>query len=108
MGGAASGSATVSSYNAFKNDSVVRGVGQSQITTFSVAGATAVLKNAKGTVLDSEVSDQDGRCIFNYKYASKAATFYVTLIPPAGFGTAQTKAITLKPNGNVEVDFTTP
>jgi len=108
VGGAASGSATVSSYNAFKNDSVVRGAGQSQITTFSVAGATAVLKNAKGTVLDSEVSDQDGRCIFNYRYASKAATFYVTLIPPAGFGTAQTKAITLKPNGNVEVDFTTP
>ena len=28
--------------------------------------------------------------------------------PPAGSGTAQTKAITLKPNGDVEVDFTAP
>ena len=103
VGGAASGSVTVSSYNNFKTDSVVRGLGQSQITTFSAPGATAVLKNTKGTVLDTAVSDQDGRCIFNYKSSPKATTFYVTLIPPAGSGTAQTKAITLKPNGDVEV-----
>jgi hypothetical protein len=102
------GSATVSSYNAFKKDPGVRGWRESQLTTFSVPGATAALKNANGTVLGTGVSDQDGWCHFNCKSSAKAVTFYVTLTPPAGFGTAQTKAITLNPNGDVEVDFTAP
>ena len=41
------------------------------------------------------------------KANGKAATYYVTLTPPAGFGAPQTQSITLKANGYLEVDFTT-
>ena len=105
--GAAGGSALVSSYNAFKKNPGVGGLAHSQITTFSVPGSTVKLKDAKGTVLGSGVTDQDGWYVLNYRANGKAATYYVTLTPPARFGTTQTKAITLKPNGYVQVDFTT-
>jgi len=107
VSGAASGSATVSSSNAFKKNPVVGGSTQSQIATFSVPGAVVQLKDAKGIVLAAGVSDQDGWCLLNYKANSKAAICYVTVTPPAGYGTAQTKSITLKANSYLEVDFTT-
>jgi len=107
VSGAASGSATVSSSNAFKKNPVVGGSTQSQIATFSVPGAVVQLKDAKGIVLAAGVSDQDGWCLLSYKANSKAAICYVTVTPPAGYGTAQTKSITLKANSYLEVDFTT-
>jgi len=107
VSGVASGSATVSSYNAFKKNPGVGGLVQSQISTLSVPGATVQLKDAKGTVLVTGVTEQDGWYVLNYKASGKAATYYVTLTPPPGFGTSRTQAITLKANGYVEVDFTT-
>jgi len=107
VSGAAAGSATVSSYNAFKRNPGVAGLAQSQTTTLSVAGAKVQLKDAKGAVLVTGVTEQDGWYVLNYKASGKPATYYVTLTPPAGCGTAQTQSITLKANGCVEADFTT-
>jgi len=107
VGGVAFSSATVSSYNAFKKNPGVGGVAQNQVTTFSVPGSTVQLKDSKGTVLVTGVTDQDGWYMLNYKASGKSATYYITLTPPAGSGTPQTKSITLKSNGYVEVDFTT-
>ena len=108
VSGAANDSSTVSSYNTFKKNPGTGGLTQSQTTTFSVPGATAALKDAKGTVLGTGVTDQDGWYLINYKATGKAATYYLTLTPPQGSGSAQTKAFGLKANGYVEVDFTTP
>jgi len=46
--------------------------------------------------------------MINYKATGKATTYYLTLTPPKGSGSALTKTIGLKANGYVEVDFTTP
>jgi hypothetical protein len=108
VGGEANANSTVSSYNTFKKNPGTGGLAQSQTTTFSVPGATATLKDTKGTVLGTGVTDQDGWYLINYKANGKATTYYLTLTPPKGSGSAQTKAITLKANGYVEVDFTTP
>src|SRR5439155_13706508 len=102
VSGAANASATVSSFNAFKNNPGTGGLAQSQTTTFSVPGATAALKDAKGNLLGAGTTDQDGWYLFNYKATGKATTYYLTLTPP-GSGAAQTRAFTLKANGYVEV-----
>ncbi|HEU0038020.1 MAG TPA: hypothetical protein VFR76_01985, partial [Verrucomicrobiae bacterium] len=108
VSGAANDNSTVSSYNTFKKNPGTGGLAQSQTTTFSVPGATAALKDAKGTVLGTGVTDQDGWYLINYKATGKATTYYLTLTPPKGAGGAQTKAIGLKANGYVEADFITP
>jgi hypothetical protein len=107
VSGAASGSATVSSYNTFKKNPGVGGLAQSQSTTFSVPGSTVTLKDAKGAALVGGVTDQDGWYVLNYKATGKSSTYYVTLTPPTGYGAAQTKSITLKANSYVEANFTT-
>jgi hypothetical protein len=101
-------SATVSSYNAFKKNPGVGGLTQSLSTTFSVPGAAATLRDTRGLVLGTGVTDQDGWYLINYKATGKAATYSLTLTPPKGSGAAQKQAITLKSNGYVEADFTTP
>jgi len=101
-------SATVSSYNAFKKNPGVGGLTQSKTTTLSLPGAAATLKDAKGTVLGTGVTDQDGWYLINYKATGKATTYYLTLTPPKGYGSAQSKAIELKANGYAEVIFATP
>jgi hypothetical protein len=108
VSGDAHSSVLVSSYNTFKKNPGVGGLAQSQSTTFSVAGATAKLKDAKGAVLASGVTDQDGWYLLNYKATGKSTSYYVTLTPPSGAGSPQTKSITLKSNGYVEVDYLTP
>jgi hypothetical protein len=108
VGGEDNASATIFSYNAFKKNPGVGGLAQSQVTTFSVPSATAALKDAKGTVLGTGVTDQDGWYLINYKATGKATTYYLTLTPPKGSGSAQTKAVGLKANGYAEVIFTTP
>jgi hypothetical protein len=108
VSGAATDSATVSSYNTFKKNPGVGGLSQSQSTTLSVPGATATLKDAKGVALGTGVTDQDGWFLINYKATGKATTYSLTLTPPKGAGAAQTQTISLKANGYVEADFTTP
>ena len=108
VSGAAHDSSTVSSYNIFKKNPGTGGLAQSQTTTFSVPGATAALKDAKGTVLGTGVTDQDGWYLINYRATGKGTSYYLTLTPPKGAGAAQTQTISLKANGYVEADFTTP
>ena len=77
-------------------------------TTYSVPNTKAVLKNAKGATLVSGVSDDDGWFILSYKWTGKAATFYVTVTLSGTGAKPLTKTISLKANGYVEADFTTP
>ncbi|HXJ55084.1 MAG TPA: hypothetical protein VNU68_00320, partial [Verrucomicrobiae bacterium] len=72
----------------------------------ATSGATVTLKDAKGTVLSTGLTDQDGWYMLNYKYTGKATTLYVTLKPVSK--PAQTQSITLKANGFVEVNFDVP
>jgi len=106
VGGAATDSASALSCNAFKKNPGVGGGAQNTVTTYGVGGAGAVLKDAKGGVLASGTTDQDGWYMLPYKWTGKAATLYVTLSPPGK--AAQTKTITLKANGYVQVDFSVP
>jgi len=106
LGGTISGSSTISSCNAFKKNPGVGGLLTSTTTTYEVPGAAAVLKDAKGAALVNALTDEDGWYILSYKYTGKATTFYVTVTPPGK--PAQTQTITLKANGYVEADFTTP
>ncbi len=106
VGGPVSGAGTVTSCNVFKKNPGVAGLAKSATTTYEVPNANAALKDAKGTVLISGLTDQDGWYMLPYKWTGKATTLYVTLTPPGG--KAQTQKITLKANGYVEADFTTP
>ena len=108
VSGDANGSAIISSYNTFKKNPGVGGLAQSQTTTLSVAGATATLKDSKGGLLASGVTDQDGWYLLNYKATGKSTSYYITLTPPKGAGSPQTKSITLKANGYVEANYLTP
>ncbi|PYJ02766.1 MAG: hypothetical protein DME25_15285 [Verrucomicrobia bacterium] len=108
VGGGATDSASVASYNTFKKNPGIGGLVQSLRTTAPVPGANVALKDAKGALLLTGVTDQDGWYVLNYKATGKTGTLYVTLTPPAGFGAAQTKSVTLKSNGYAEVDFITP
>jgi len=106
--GAGSGSATVSSCNDFKKSTGTAGITVNSLSVNPLQGANVVLKDSKSTVLGSSTTDSDGWYMINYKWTGKAATFYVTMTPPVGLGKAQTKTITLKSNGFIEADFTTP
>jgi hypothetical protein len=68
--------------------------------------AAVTLKDAKGTVLTTGATDEDGWYMLPYKWTGKAATLYVTLKPSGK--PAQTKSITIKANGFVEVNFDVP
>ena len=98
--------ATISSCNTFKKNPGVGGLAGKVTSGDPVKSATAVLKDAKGSVLASGLTDEDGWYVLAYKYTGKATTFYVTLTPPGG--KAQTKTITLKANGYVETNFDVP
>jgi hypothetical protein len=107
-GGAGSGGATVSSCNDFKKTTGTAGIVQNSLSLNPVPGSSAVLKDSKNTVLGSAVTDSDGWYVINYKWTGKAATFYVTMTPPPGYGSPKTQTITLKSNGFIEADFTAP
>jgi hypothetical protein len=68
--------------------------------------ATVTLKDSKGAVLTTGKTDEDGWYMLSYKYTGKAATLIVT-VQPVG-KPAQSKSITLKANGFVEVNFDVP
>ena len=69
-------------------------------------GCAAVLKDAKGAVLSTGVTDEDGWYFCTYKWTGKPATIYVTLTPPGG--RPITKSAYLKSNGYAELDFDVP
>jgi len=106
VSGPVSDSHSVSSCNDFKKTPGTAGITTKNVTFNPVPNCNAVLKDSKGTVLGTSVTDTDGWYAINYKWTGKAATFYVTLTPPGG--TAQTQTITLKANGFIEADFTAP
>jgi len=96
----------VQSGNDFKKNPGVGGLVLKSNSLNPVIGAGAVLKDSKGNVLGSGLTDNDGWYIVNYKSTGKAATFYITLTPPGG--APQTQTITLKANGYLEADFVAP
>jgi hypothetical protein len=106
VNGSATDSATATSCNAFKKNTGAGGLAINSLTTYEMPGAKAVLKDAKGSVLATGTTDDDGWYLLNYKYTGKAASFTITLTPPSG--KAKTQTITLKANGYVEVNFTVP
>ncbi len=107
-GGAGSGGGSVSSCNTFKKSPGTAGIVMSSFTIDPVQGANVTLKDSKSNLLGSGTTDSDGCYGISYKWTGKAATFYVTMTPPPGWGKAQTQTITLKSNGYIEADFTTP
>ena len=109
IGGSSSGSQTVTSCNAFKKNPGVGGLVQSLASSDSVPGATAILKDSKGSQLASGLTDADGWYVLNYKWTGPATTFYVTTTIGSGkTAWTQTKAITLKANAYVETSFISP
>jgi len=106
VGGATSDSASALSCNAFKKNPGVGGGAKNTLTSYGVSGASATLKDSKGALIASGVTDEDGWYMINYKHTGKSATFYVTLTPPGG--RAKTQTITLKANSFAEANFTVP
>jgi hypothetical protein len=108
LSGSLIGSSTATSCNTFKKNPGVGGLVTSTSSTYSVPNANAVLKDAKGTLLASALTDEDGWYILNYKYTGKATTFYVTVTPPGTGAKPITQSVTLKANGYAEIDFAAP
>jgi hypothetical protein len=106
VNGSENDSTAATSCNAFKKNPGVGGGAVNTVTTYGVRGASTVLKDAKGTVLASGSTDEDGWYMLPYKWTGKSATLYVTFTP-SGYK-AQTKQITIKANGYVQLDFTVP
>jgi hypothetical protein len=110
--GSQTGSDRICSFNTFKRNPGVGGMTQKTKTVdgaidkISVQGCVAVLKDAKGAVMASGTSDEDGWYLLNYKHTGKATTFYVTVTPPGK--PAQTQTVTLKANAYLQTDFTVP
>jgi hypothetical protein len=98
--------ASATSCNAFKKSPGTAGHVERSLSLNPVPNCNVVLKDSKGLALGNVLTDIDGVYMINYKWTGKAATFTVTLTPPGG--TAQTKTITLKANGFIEVDFIVP
>jgi hypothetical protein len=97
VGGPVTDIQTAQSCNTFKRNPGVGGLAKNTLTESQVQGASATLKDSKGALIVSGVSDEDGWYMLSYKHTGKAATFYVTLTPPGG--RAKTQTITLKANG---------
>jgi hypothetical protein len=106
------GSTTVATYpgvqsaNDFQKNPGTGGLAIKSTTQNPVAGATAVLKDSKGNLLASALTDSDGWYGIPYKATGKATTYYVVLTPLGGKPQIQT--ITLKANGYMESDFIVP
>jgi hypothetical protein len=104
--GALTDNASVISCNDFKKTVGTAGIALKNVTFNPVANCNVVLKDSNKNTIGTAVTDSDGWYAISYKNTGGKATFYVTLTPPGG--TAQTQTITLKSNGYIEADFTTP
>jgi hypothetical protein len=104
--GGLGGSSTVKSCNRFKRNPGVGGGVMNTLTDYRSPGVSATLKDSKGALLVSGVTDEDGWYMLSYSHRGKEATFYVTVTPPGG--RAKTQTIKLKANRYAEVNFTIP
>jgi hypothetical protein len=108
VAGAQSGSTSIQNYNVFKRIPGVAGLVQYQTTGDPLPGTVVTLTNAKRVPVGSGVTDQDGFYMIPYKHTGKAATYYLSVAtPPPGLYT-ETKAIKLKANAFVRLDFLVP
>jgi len=71
----------------------------------AIPNAVVTLKDAKGGVLATGTTDDDGCYMLPYKWTGKAATLYVTYSKD---GVQITKSIVLKANGFVDLNFELP
>ncbi|HET8652952.1 MAG TPA: hypothetical protein VFM13_10310, partial [Gaiellaceae bacterium] len=93
---------SVMSRNVFKKNPGIAGLVLKSSTTDPVGNAKAQIY--QGTkLMTTQYADEDGWFMWQYKYTGKATTFTVKL-PAYGLS----KAVTLKANGFVAVDFLTP
>ena len=104
--GSANGTDSVRSHNVFKKNPGAGGLCLSSACADPVPGVKVTLKNSKGQVLVTGLSDEDGWYLFNYKWAGKPSTFYVTLKTTTDY--TETKTIILKANAYAQVDFLVP
>jgi uncharacterized repeat protein (TIGR01451 family) len=89
----------VESINNFKKNP---GVGGLNLKTdeMPVSGARMELRNARGQLLNSQPTDEDGWYFLSYKHTGKAADFIIVWV-----GSGLQKKVTLKANGMMQVDF---
>jgi hypothetical protein len=97
------GDDTVQSENAFKKNPGFGGFVQVNGSNDPVAGALVEIWDSSNKKVASLTTDQDAWYTWQYKYTGKAATFTVKL-PKYG----KSQSVTLKSNGFVVVNFTTP
>jgi N-acetylneuraminic acid mutarotase len=104
---------SISNINIFKKLPGVGGFASSKYPmeggtsgSIPVTGAAAVLKDAKGTVLATGTTDEDGWYMCSYKWTKKATTLTVELTAPGK--PALKQAFSLKSNGYAQVDFIVP
>jgi len=109
LGGSLLSTQIVSSCNAFKKNPGVGVLVQSQGSSDSIKGANTVLKDSNKNVVTTAVTDDDGWGMLSYKATGKASTYYVITTVGSGPGAwTKTDTITLKANGYVEDDVTSP
>jgi uncharacterized protein YfaS (alpha-2-macroglobulin family) len=104
--GAQTGVANIANINVFKRNPGVAGVVRSGASATPVIGAKIKLLNAKGALLLSALTDEDGFYQLAYKHTGKAATYYVSLVMPSGH--KETRAVVVAANKYVNVDFSVP
>jgi alpha-tubulin suppressor-like RCC1 family protein len=106
VSGAENGTANIANVNVFKKNPGIAGLVNSATANIPIPGAELKLTNAKGAAILSGITDEDGFYQLNYKHRGKAAIYYLSVKTP--FGYRETKRVTLKANGYVQVDFSTP
>ena len=71
-----------------------------------MAGARVTLTKLGGVPVASTVTDEDGFYRINHKHTGKPTVYSVSITTPQGL--IQTKAVSLKPNHYLQVDFLAP
>ena len=89
----------VESINNFKKNPGVGGLNLKTDET-PVSGARMELRNARGQLLNSQATDEDGWYFLGYKHTGKATDFTIVWV-----GSGLQKKVTLKANGMAQVDF---
>jgi alpha-tubulin suppressor-like RCC1 family protein len=106
VSGAANDTTSIQNINVFKKNPGIAGVVLQRTSAEPVPGTTVTLTTAKGTLIASRLTDEDGFYAIVFKHKGKAATYYVSIVTPSGH--TQKKAVTIKANGYVTVDFSVP
>ncbi|HKQ39668.1 MAG TPA: hypothetical protein VJ063_16445, partial [Verrucomicrobiae bacterium] len=106
VAGAQGDVATVQSINVFKKNPGVAGQVLTSLSETPQPGSKLTLLNSRRQLLLSAIADEDGFYQLVYKHTGKEATYYVSVVTPAGY--RETRAVILRANKLTQVDFSTP